>query len=135
LFAEFERIVNTAGTEAIVAVDAGSDANNQALVFVDSGPFLRGFLTNGGIEAFVLAGSALGLNAAIKGAGRFQTDNVIAAVFGTLSAADTTATMPAQPTTVRFGSRVSTNQPFGYLRRVAIIPAALTDAQLQAITT
>lgn len=71
-----------------------------------------------------------------KFATRANTNNVRAAFNTTLSALDSLATMPAAATFVYFGQRPSGDLfAFSYLRRIALIPSALTDAQLQAITT
>jgi hypothetical protein len=72
-----------------------------------------------------------------KIASRYATNDIRAAVDGTLGTADTTCTIPAGLTTFRIANGVqgSGTHSFGYLRRAAIFPSALSDAQLQAITT
>jgi hypothetical protein len=58
------------------------------------------------------------------------TDDFRFAANGVLGSADTSGTGLSALTSLRFGQDM-----FGYLRRAAVIPSALTDAQLQGITT
>lgn len=135
LWAEFERTVDAGAVEAIIAVDSGADTN-QALSYVSASDIFRAFLTNGGVtQADVQAGGGTVIDTIYKGATRFATNSVNAARGGTAGTQDTSATLPATPTHIRLGGRAAGARLTGYLRYAAIIPSALTDAQLQAITT
>jgi hypothetical protein len=134
LWSEFERAVDTGGTESLIAADAGADAA-QALLYVHNTDVLRAFLGNTTTQADVAAGSAISVGVTVKGAARFATDDVNAVRSGTLGTSDTSATVPTNPTILRVGGRVSAaNPPFGYIRRIAVIQGAGTDAQLQSMT-
>jgi hypothetical protein len=76
------------------------------------------------------------VNTIQRAALRVQTNDGRAVRESILSAQDTSVNLPATTIRARFGTNASSAEPlFGYIRRTAIIPAALTDAQLQAITT
>jgi hypothetical protein len=71
-----------------------------------------------------------------KFAARAATNDSRAAFNTTLSAQDTSVTLPAAATFMYFGQRPDAALfAFSYLRRVALILPPLTDAQLQEITT
>lgn len=70
-----------------------------------------------------------------KIAARFNTNDFIGAVDGTLTSADTSGSLPS-PTTFAIGLTVSGTAPnFGFHRRVAFYTTLFTNAQLQAITS
>jgi hypothetical protein len=77
-------------------------------------------------------------NNVFKFAGRVNTNTQRACVNGTLSADDTTVTLPVQnPDVLAIGIDPSGggNGFFGYIRRIAAFNFAPSDAQLQAMTT
>lgn len=136
LFAEFERVVDTGGFEMLFAIDDGS--NNERANFAVSAGDLFNLLvvkTSGGADSVnITVGSATTVGVTYKGAGRFAANSVQIARSGTLGTEDTSIAMPATPTTIRFGANVSGFQPFGYLRRCAIVNSAVNDAGLQSMT-
>lgn len=140
LWAECERVVasGAAGGAAEIAmqVDDGTDAE-RANIAVATTQIARGVMTDGGVsQASVTAGAALGLNTVYKMAGRFSLNSVQFCRDGTLGTHDTSATVPATPTTLRIGNVVAgTSAPFNYIRRLAVFNSALNDAQLQTITS
>jgi len=86
-------------------------------------------------QALVLTGT-LANNTVMKMVGRCATNSIQVAANGALATEDTSLSVPATPARVLFGreSASDTTALFGYLRRVAIWPRALTDAELQAVT-
>lgn len=133
LFAEFERVVDTAGSEGLFRVD-DTTANNSARLFVDSADrFQAGQFSDG---ASPVTGT-LNLLTTYKGAARFASNDLRACSFATLGTNDTTATLPASPTRIIFGNSAETlaNPQWGYLRRCAIVNSAVNDAGLTAMTT
>lgn len=136
LFAEFLRAVDTGGTERLHTLDDGTDAENANLA-VTSTDLFRTAMTDGSVlQAGVTVAGALAVGTVYKGAGRLSLNSVQSALNGTLGTQDTVGTVPATPTVWRVGATVTgTNVSFGYLRRAAIFNTALTDAQLQAITS
>ena len=88
------------------------------------------------VEGNVSSAATLSVGAVYKGAARFTTNDVNIALSGAAGTADTTATNPTAPTQINFGANVAGANPFyGYLRRLAIFSRALSDAELQAMTT
>jgi hypothetical protein len=138
LFAEFERVVDTGGPEGIVQVDASSRAQraNMNISGVNADRLTAG--TTGGISA---AGSTMGVNVTVgantKAAGRYQSGNVLVAQNGSLGTASTDPNnIPSTPDTLRIGDAGSAANPlFGYIRRIAVIQGAGTDANLIAMTS
>lgn len=134
LWAEFERAVDTGGQETIFQVDAGD--NTQSTVLAVSSADVGRIQMTGGANAGSAFGGAVAVGVATKLAGRALLNDCRMAVSGTLGAADTTADYPSTPTTMRFGVAASSSLPcFGYLRRAAIFNSALTNANLQSVTT
>ena len=133
LFAEFERAVDTAGSEVICQIQAANN-NDRSTLYVTSSDLGGSFTFTGGaqVSGHSIAG-ALAVGTTYKLANRVDTNNTNAARGGTLGTNDTVCANPATPTTVRFGSDTS-SPSFGYLRRAAIWPRALTDAELTAVT-
>jgi hypothetical protein len=136
LYAEFERVVDTGGVEHIYQIDNGTDTE-AAVIRVNSSDQanVRQIVNNVEVANVSVAG-AMGLATIYKIAARIQEDNVRIVRDGNLSSVDTSAPVPVTPTTVRFGRTTTTGSMFfNYIRRAAIIPRALIDAELQGITT
>ena len=75
-------------------------------------------------------------NTTFKAAGAYADDDVIAAVDGTLSAADTAAAFPLgdDMTTIRIGNDSGTVEWNGHIARLVYWNSRLPDSQLQALT-
>jgi hypothetical protein len=133
LWSEFERAVDTGGGEYWSQIDDGSN-NNRVLIYGNTLDQVAAFMNSGGVtQAETAVGGAVAVNAVTKFAARFDTNSVRGCRAGTLSTEDTSATLPAAPTRWQIGN--PSPQPFGYIRRVAVIQGAGTDADLQAMTT
>jgi len=132
----FEAAQATSGTKYIAQLDAGTQ-NNVLLNYLSGTMARRAYVTASGVaQADVNAGVNVAVGAQWTMAGLFQTNNVNAAASGTLGAADTSATMPTGLVNLRLGSTsVGAAQANGYIRRVVVYPRALTNAELQAVTT
>jgi hypothetical protein len=133
LWSEFERAVDTGAQEGLVRLDTGS-ANPKASLFVDSIDRLGFELSTDGAQA--VAGS-IAVGVVTKGAARYATNDLLGALGGTLSPQDATATEPTAPTRIIVGdsSHNNTMFMFGYIRRIAVIQGAGTDANLIAMTS
>jgi len=136
LFAEFERAVDTGGTEIIFLVDDG-DGTDRCYLRVTASDALGGVVTTSSSDvADQVVTGTVAVGTATKGAARFATDDTKACRGGSLSSGDTSCAMPATPVAVRFGgTNTAGAMPFGYLRRAAIFSRALTDSELQAVTS
>jgi hypothetical protein len=103
---------------------------------------------NGGVGVFALNASnpsgdswraaTFAADTTHKAAARWQTDDVRAAINGTLATGDTTAGAAPAGSLIRAGFGIPPGvggQTFVLIRRAAIFPFALSDAQLQGITS
>jgi hypothetical protein len=136
LYAEFARNGDTGTAEGVLQVDASSRAQ-RANINVSSSDTLSATARGGANDGDAAVSGAITVGAITKGAGRIAVNDVQAARAGTLATADTAASVPtSSPDTVRFGDFGATATYSSlYLRRAAVISSALTDTQLQAITT
>lgn len=136
LWAEFQRAVDTGGTERLHSLDNGSEAEN-ANIGMNASDLFRTAMTNGGVlQAGAPVAGALAIGTIYKGAGRLSLNSVQSALNGTLGTEDTVGTVPTTPTTWRVGAGSDgLVVSYGYLRRAAIFNTALSDANLQAVTT
>jgi hypothetical protein len=78
---------------------------------------------------------AVAVGATTKTAVRVATNDGNVAKGGTLGTQDTSLTLPASPTRLVVGSNGSGGHSFGYIRRIAVIQGAGTDANLIAMTS
>jgi hypothetical protein len=132
LWAEIERAVDTGGDEEILRV--AFDGNERSSLSVRStGDLARAIQRTGAADvADLTVGGALAVNVVHKMAARFALNSVRLACAGTLSTEDTVAAVPTNPVTLTIGQ---SGTPFGYIRRAAVFNSALTDAQLQTVST
>jgi hypothetical protein len=136
LWCEFERAVDTGGTELYMVVDDG-DLTDYAALNVNGSDQLSSIMVSGSVSQGVSTVSgATSTGTVYKAASRFATNSIRSARGGSLGGEDTVATLPANPTTIRLGAYAGgINYCFGYIRRIAATNFAPTDAQLQAMTT
>jgi hypothetical protein len=135
LWAEFERAVDTGGLETQVQIDDGT-GNNRVALTVASTDVVNAFSVVGGVaQSSETVAGALAIGTTYKASVRFASNDVRMARGGTLSAGDVSATNPPAPTTIRIGRDTASAEPFGYIRRAAVFNSALTDAQLQTVST
>ena len=135
LFLEYERAFDSGAPVTLFRVDDGT-INERAVLGINGSDVTRVIAVDGGVtQADVMLGTLV-INTIYKQAGAFATNRVQNCLNGTLGTEDTVATMPATPSVIRFGSgETGLTQPFVYIRRAAIFNTALSDAQLQAVTT
>ena len=136
LWVEYERAYDSGTAVALLRLDDGT-LPERAILGINGSDLARAVVVDGGVtQADITVAGALAVNTIYKQAGAVSTNRVQNCLNGTLGTEDTVATMPATPTVLRFGtSEIDGNQPFAYIRRAAIFNTALTDAQLQAITS
>jgi hypothetical protein len=136
LWAEFERVVDTGSDAWITQLDNGT-ATERAAMRVSSAAALSGLSVAGGVQQSgeTITGP-IALNTVTTGATRIAANNVKLVLDGTLSSGDASATLPASPTMWRAGVDNSSGIfLWGYIRRLAIFNSALSDANLQTVTT
>lgn len=137
MLTEFVRTGDTGTTTAVAQIDAGVDNADCLLNYISGSDLGKAFVAVGSVtQADSGPGWAAAVGATSKIAGRYQTNNTMGARDGSVGTNDTSCTMPTGLTTVRLGTRAAgALQLNGYLRRAAIYPYAMTNAQLQAVTT
>ena len=110
-------------------------------VLMTVGPTGTGSVTSYSASAWngqAVTAALITSNNVFKLAGRVNTNTQRACVNGTLGADDATVTLPVQnPDVLAIGIDPSGggNGFFGYIRRAAVFNSALTDAQLQTVST
>jgi sugar lactone lactonase YvrE len=106
-------------------------------MYISSVDLVRIFTRENSIaQADVATSGATVINTTYKAAARIATDDVNVARSGTAATADTSATNPATPTRITIGARGDNATPlFGYIRRIAAVQGAGTDADLIAMTS
>jgi hypothetical protein len=133
LWAEFERAVDTGLFEGLVAVDDGSAANFTAMRVTTSDAFQGRIFTASVSQYAQNAGTvSLGVH---KMAIRSSAASARMCYDGTLATETTGITAPATPTLLRVGAVENNNNPANnYIRRIAIVQGAVSDANLQGMT-
>lgn len=136
LYAEFERASDTGATEDVFQVYATNN-NDRAKIYIETNDRPSAVMTAGGaLQGSVSRVITTVVGTTYKVAGRFGANTIQVAQGGLLGTEDTTATAPATPNAISFGQSASGANPcYGYLRRLAIFSRALSDAELQALTT
>lgn len=137
LYAEFERAVDTGGFENIFFIQGATSENTATLYLSTSDLFTATCRSANVVQGTSPTATAPAVGSTYKSAGRFATDDMIGALGGGLGTKDASVTLPASaPATIAFGASVGGgSSSYGYLRRAAIYSRALTDAELQAVTT
>jgi hypothetical protein len=131
LWSEFERAVDTGGFEDLFNLDDG-DSSDRAVLYVGTTDLASVDMRTASVsQGPATVAGTVALNTVTKLAGRFQTNDMRPARGGTLGTADTSCTLPAAPTRLVIGNAPS----FGYIRRIAAVQGAGTDADLQAMTS
>jgi hypothetical protein len=115
------------------AVTDGANDNRTQIYNLDG---VGGAVTQvGGItQAAPSVGSTAAVGVTQRIAYRAQADNFIVARNGTLSAADTSGSVPSVTSLVSIGKGATGSPLNGYVQRVRVFPFAATNAQLQALT-
>jgi hypothetical protein len=132
LWSEFERAVDTGSFENLLMLDDGSSVN-RALLYVGSTDLASADARAAGVsQGPSTVSGAVAINTVTKLAARIETNDLRPARGGTLGTQDTSVTLPSSPTRMA----ISVDSPsFGYIRRIAVIQGAGTDANLQAMTS
>lgn len=136
LWAEFQRLGDTGAIEALLQADDGT-ANERTVLRITAGDLVSAFMVDGGVtQGDVSVAGTLALNTTYKAAAAFATNRVQSCRDGTLGTADTTATVPTTPTSLRIAANsVPAQFAFATIRRAAVFNTALSNAQLQTITS
>ena len=133
---EAYRGLDKATDEFWVQVDDGT-STNRVVIEVNPSDKLEVAMTTGGAgQGSSTSAASVAVGATSKAAARLATNSIASALNGTLSPEDTTATTPSGPANLRIGSNQSGQaQPMYPISRIRIFNRALSDAQLQSLTT
>lgn len=125
----------TASNQFLQEVTDGTTSNELSHFVTTGGSLSTQTVVGGASQANPFAGS-IAAGALFKGASRSLANNFQCAIGGVLGTPDVSGSIPAGITTHSIGRRV--NNTFimnGYLRRIAYWSRALSDTELQAVTT
>jgi len=134
LYAEAQ--IPVVGPNSAAWLQLGSDDNNFSTLYNSSGTTGTTIDRVGGSNDAVISTTYVSAQgSAWKMAARYSTNDTRLAVNAVLGTLDT-ANSPPGGSQIWIGSGTATFSPaFGYLRRAAIFSRALTDAELQSLTT
>lgn len=136
IFAEWQRVGGTDASSFYRVFSLNTFGNETTVYHRNTNNFIRLFQLNSGATQADLTLGTGDIGGIQKAAGSFGTDNIRGSLNGAAVASDLSATMPSSPTVATFGINANNQEQLdGYLRRAAIFSTALTDAQLQAITS
>ena len=132
MYANVEPSAIVSGGQVWLGMSDGTSSNGSAIYNSAGSPVVLN-KTSGANDAIVVPGGTVSAGVASKLAARFETNNVNGAYNGTLGTADTSCTVSAR-SRVELGWAGVNNLPlFGYLSEFAIIPGAVSDANLQRL--
>lgn len=137
LIIEAVRTVDTGGVEDVVGINDGA-TTNQTVYQINAGDQYRFNVNSGGVGQAAIGGGSVALEEIRRIAGRVATNSAQAARTPTanLGTEDTTVTLPANPTQMSIGLSPTSVRTFtGYIRMIAIVASAMSDAELQAAVT
>jgi hypothetical protein len=136
LWAEIERVTDTGTSETVMQIDANTDGERATLRINGSDQAAATMVAGAVSQGALTVSGTVPVATVAKIAGRFATNSIQACHDGTLATEDTSATVAATPTRLRFGFVFAGTGPFfGYIRRAAVFNSALSDANLQTITS
>lgn len=136
--AKFTRTTDTGGGEQLVFASAGGTAQNVSNINVGVADTGRAAMTTANVsQGSAIVATVMATGTPYKMAGRFAANDMHAAVNGVLSAAPVTSlTLPTTPDAINIGGTVLGAQFLvGDIEYVSIFSSALSDAQLQTVTT
>lgn len=136
LYAEFERASDSGTDTGVFEVNNGT-TTDRALLNINSSDLMQVYARTSSVDQVnaTIAG-ALAIGTVYKTAARISTNDSRHALGGTLGTQDTSCTNPATPSKIVFGNQNSGTVPiYGYLRRLALFSRALSDGELQAVTS
>lgn len=134
LAADYREDVNTAAVRTILSVD-DTTTSNRALLRAETGNTIGTMMVSGGSTTNNTAESSIPLTRS-KAAYSAKADSFLRAVNGVAGTSDVSGAMALSPLFLRIGNDLSSSAQWnGFLYRVQLITQALTQAQLNGLTT
>lgn len=134
---EFTRTVDSGATTQIMALDDGTAAELFGHRISAADLYRPGSVVDGGAAQAAVGPFANTLNVPQRGVGSYDSNDVRAAAEGIIASnPDTAVTLPVVPTLMSIGGAPGATVLFtGYIRKIAVIPGASTDKELQAMSS
>ena len=130
-----QRMDTTLAASTVAAEISDLTTSNRAFIYAASGTTATVNNVSGGSGNASIGLGSLGITRS-KYAGSFQVNNILGAKGGVAGTADTSAAMAVSPTTLLIGTSYSWSIPYnGFIFRAQLIPIALTQAQINGLTT
>lgn len=133
LYSEWELSSNSTVQSLFAATNAAGDNRHTHYINTTA----RAITFSGGVNQAQNLGSTPTAGTRYKLASRCSVNSFQLAMGGALATEDTSGSVPTTPTNVVFGTEAvaGSNFAFAYLRRCALWTRALTDSELQTVTT
>jgi hypothetical protein len=135
----YAHVTTLAAVDNASIVDMGADENARTFIYTGSSGTQFNFVQqndSGIAQASLAMAGTSGADQTDKVALSAATNDVIGCNNGTLSSGDTSATAGTVATSLRIGSNyVNGAQPRAYFKQVMYLPRAMSDGQLQTVTT
>ena len=133
LFVDGRFDVQTSTERGLVSIDDGT-ANNRAQIRQNASNTVTTAVVSGGVAQASNAEASVGI-ARYRAAYSVSANSFIRAVNGVAGTADTAGSMPVLPTTLQLGKNHATDYCNGFIFRAQLITQALTQAQINGLTT
>jgi hypothetical protein len=134
MYARFERVVDTGGSERVLVLN-NADNSDRAELSISNADLARFIINTASANQMdATISGAIALNTPTRTALRIAANDAIGAKSGSLSAQDTSVTLPGNPTILRLGHLNGPTEPFfGYLSEFAIWAEAVNDNGLTRV--
>lgn len=133
LFVDGRFDVQTSTERGLVSVD-DSTANNRAQIRQNASNQVATAVVSGGVAQASNSQTSVGV-ARYRAAYSVSANSFMRAVNGVAGTADTAGSVPVSPTTLQLGKNHATDYGNGFIFNAKLIPLALTQAQLNGLTT
>jgi len=135
MYARFELNSLASDEQGVLCVDKSGGTTDVAYLLVNSSAAGTGFIYGSGATQMQVSGGAIAAGAITKSAMRVAGNDGRYCQAGALATLDNTVVVPNSPDRIILGQRYNLGGKnlFGYLSEFAIIPGAVSDANLQRL--
>jgi hypothetical protein len=138
LWAEWEKNGDDGASfpEAVSLFTAGDATNNRSSIFHrHTTGAVKAFQRTNAVNVADYGTRTVALNTVVKAAARFGTDDFALSVNGQAAETDTSGSVPSARDTIQIGAIPAAAAMFGHIRRIAIVQGAVSNANLQGMTS